>query len=132
MFKYEKVIPFYDVDPMLITWHGNYVKYLEEARCAFFFFLNITYTDMEKLGYAFPIVELKVKYIRPCHFGQEIVINLALVSCENFVIFKYEITDKGSGIKLCKAETKQMCVALSNKETLFEVPAHIQERLRQE
>lgn len=28
-------VPFYDLDPMNIVWHGNYVKYMEEARCDF-------------------------------------------------------------------------------------------------
>ena len=46
------------------------------------------------------------------------------------IIFKYEITDKNSGTKLCKAETKQMCVELSSKETLFEIPNNIQEGLK--
>ena len=26
-------IPFYDNDPMGVVWHGNYVKYIEIARC---------------------------------------------------------------------------------------------------
>lgn len=130
MFKYEKIIPFYDVDPMLITWHGNYVKYLEEARCAFLLSKNLTYLDMEKLGYSFPIVELKIKYIKPCTFGQHIVIKTNLASCANFIIFKYEIIDKDTGIKLCKAETKQMCVELSSKESMFEIPLMIQEGLK--
>ncbi len=25
-------VPFYDVDPMHIVWHGNYVKYFEDGR----------------------------------------------------------------------------------------------------
>ena len=25
---------FYDLDPMQIVWHGNYARYLEQARCA--------------------------------------------------------------------------------------------------
>ena len=29
-------IPFFDLDPMNIVWHGNYVKYIEIARCDFF------------------------------------------------------------------------------------------------
>ena len=28
-------VPFYDVDPMSVVWHGNYVKYLEDGREAF-------------------------------------------------------------------------------------------------
>jgi acyl-CoA thioester hydrolase len=30
----ELEVPFFDLDPMNIVWHGNYVKYLEVARCA--------------------------------------------------------------------------------------------------
>ena len=29
-------IQFYDLDPMEIVWHGRYVEYLENARCALF------------------------------------------------------------------------------------------------
>ena len=30
----ELVVPFFDVDMMEVVWHGHYVKYFEEARCA--------------------------------------------------------------------------------------------------
>ncbi|MGH8486657.1 MAG: acyl-CoA thioesterase, partial [Pseudomonas sp.] len=30
----EILVPFFDVDSMLVVWHGHYVKYLEVARCA--------------------------------------------------------------------------------------------------
>ena len=130
MFEYEKIIPFYDVDPMQVVWHGNYVKYFEEARCAYLLKKGMTYADMNKLGYAFPIVEMKVKYINPCTFGQEIVIKTELISCENFIIFKYEMVDKKTKEKLCKAETKQMCVELTTKESLFEIPKVVAERLK--
>lgn len=31
--RYEFKAEFFDTDPMGIMWHGNYVKYLEMARC---------------------------------------------------------------------------------------------------
>lgn len=31
--EYVVEVPFFDLDPMHIVWHGNYVKYFEEARC---------------------------------------------------------------------------------------------------
>ena len=40
-------IPFYDLDPMNVVWHGNYVKYLEAARCEMFRQLRYTYEDIE-------------------------------------------------------------------------------------
>ncbi|MBR6412549.1 MAG: acyl-CoA thioesterase [Alphaproteobacteria bacterium] len=126
---YEKVIPFYDVDPMRITWHGNYVKYLEEARCAYLESRHMSYYDMNILGYAFPIVELKIKYIHPCHFGQKIIVRTELEDCENFMTFKYEILDAKTGQKLCRAQTKQMCVVMETEETLFEIPEIVLKQL---
>ena len=29
----EFKVEFYDVDSMNVVWHGNYVKYMESARC---------------------------------------------------------------------------------------------------
>ena len=128
-FDYGKVIPFYDVDSMRVAWHGHYVKYLEEARCAYLATKNMTYADMEKLGYAFPIVELKLKYIHPCLFGQKIIVRTNLEACENFLFFKYEILDAMTKQKLCKAETKQMCVSIKNRESLFEIPEIVLKQL---
>ena len=119
---YEKVIPFYDVDSMRVAWHGHYVKYLEEARCAYLASKHMTYSDMDKLGYAFPIVEMKLKYIHPCLFGQKIIVRTELEDCTNFLVFKYEIFDAETGQKLCKAETKQMCVSMKDQVSLFEIP----------
>ena len=92
MFIYEKVVPFYDVDSMRVVYHGNYIKYLEEARCAFLEKKNLTYTQMEELGFAFPIVELKVKYIKPSKFNDILEVLVSLDSFDNFLTFKYEIT----------------------------------------
>ena len=51
-------VPFYDVDPMNIVWHGNYIKYLEQARCDFFDKLNYNYTDMYNDGVMYPIAKM--------------------------------------------------------------------------
>lgn len=129
MFKYEKIIPFFDVDPMKVVWHGNYVKYFEEARCAFLKTKKLTYNDMEKAGFLFPVVELKIKYIHPCVFGQKVNIIVKLEKCENLLIFKYEIFNEDLTQKLCKAETRQMCVDIQKKESLFSIPETFQKKL---
>ncbi len=127
--QYEKTIPFYDVDPMQVVWHGNYIKYMEEARCAYLSTKDMTYTDMEKIGYAFPIVELKIKYIHPCIFGQKILIKIDLEPCTNFLFFKYKIQNAQTGQKLCEAQTKQMCVSIETKESFYEIPDLILKQL---
>ena len=65
-------IPFYDLDPMNVVWHGNYVKYLEEARCEMFKNLKYTYENMRKEGIAYPVAKMDLKFIKSCKFGQKI------------------------------------------------------------
>ena len=38
-------VPFYDLDPMNVVWHGNYVKYLEVARCDLLSKIGYTYDE---------------------------------------------------------------------------------------
>lgn len=126
----EITIPFYDVDSMRVVYHGNYVRYFEEARCAYLYDRKMSYNDMDELGYMFPVVEMKVRYIKPCVFGQKVIVRCELVDCENFLIFKYEIRDKESGTKLCRAETKQMCVDMKTMESLYVVPDIVVRKLK--
>ena len=52
---------FHDLDPMDIVWHGNYVKYLEIARNALMAKFDYDYLQMRASGYAWPIVDLRMK-----------------------------------------------------------------------
>ena len=40
---------FFDVDAMQVVWHGNYVKYLEIARCALLDKIGYGYKEMVKM-----------------------------------------------------------------------------------
>ena len=71
-------VPFFDVDPMRIVWHGNYVKYLEVARCAFLDSIGYGYDEMGRRGFSWPIVKMDLKYIRPARFGQTIRVSTTL------------------------------------------------------
>lgn len=121
----EITVPFYDLDPMNVVWHGNYVKYMEQARCALLADVNLSYDDMMKIGVVFPVVTMQTKYIHPCTFGQLINVIVTWIPNNNFLIFKYKITDGKTNKLLFSAETKQMAIDIESKETLFEIPEHI-------
>lgn len=42
-------VQFFDLDPMNVVWHGNYVKYLETARCDLLAKVGYTYDDMKMM-----------------------------------------------------------------------------------
>lgn len=75
----ELDVPFFDVDSLFIVWHGHYVKYFEMARCAFLAEIQHDYNVMRETGFAYPIVKLDVKYIKPATFGQKIRVEMAVV-----------------------------------------------------
>ena len=81
----------FDVDAMHIVWHGNYVKYLETARCAFLSAIGYDYNEMARQGYSWPIVQMNLKYIRPARFGQKIRVDMEIV--ENRKLPAYRLYD---------------------------------------
>ncbi|MCI1208880.1 MAG: acyl-CoA thioesterase [Treponema sp.] len=115
-------IEFYDVDSMKIVWHGNYIKYFEKARCTLLDKIGYTYSDMLKSDYAFPVTDVRVKYIRPLMFGDTVRINATLIEYENRIKIKYEIYNDKTGILSTKGESTQMAVKIATRETCFVCP----------
>ena len=123
------VVPFYDIDPMNIVWHGNYVKYIEVARCDFFAQVGYTYSDMYSEGIMYPIAKIDLKFIKSAYFGQELVVKSILKEIEPAIIFKYEIRDAKTGEKICTANTMQIGVDVKTKQTRHEAPKTLVEKL---
>ena len=65
---------FYDLDPMNIVWHGNYVRYLEQARSALLGEIGYSYREMKEYGFAWQIVDLSIRYVRPLQLYQDFVV----------------------------------------------------------
>jgi acyl-CoA thioester hydrolase len=121
---------FYDLDPMQIVWHGNYVRYLEEARCALLDRIAFNYEEMARTPYEWPIVDLRIKYVRPIRFAQEVKVKAALAEYENRVKIDYVITDAESGEILTKAQTIQVAIDRATKELYLESPKELVEKVR--
>ena len=80
----EVDVPFHDSDPMGVTWHGNYFRYLESARglrCSRR--IGYNYADMVASGYLWPVVEAHIKYLQPTRFGQRLAVKAWLEEYEN-------------------------------------------------
>jgi len=115
-------IPFQDVDLMQVAWHGNYMRYLEAARCALLDKLEYNYPEMQASGFMWPIVDTRLKYIRPARLGQEIRVHAGLEEYENRLKMQFVIEDKHSHEVLCKAYSIQVAVAIDSQEMQFVCP----------
>lgn len=118
----ELVVPFFDVDMMEVVWHGHYVKYFEEARCALLDKLGHNYRQMRDAGYAWPVIDLQVRYIRGAQFGQRIRVRADLVEWENRLKINYLITDVESGERMTRGSSVQVAVEIATREMLLASP----------
>jgi len=125
----EIEIPFHDVDVMHVAWHGHYAKYLEIARCVLLDKIDYNYPQMKASGYAWPVIDMRIRYAQPLRFQQKIVVIAELTEWENRLKVDYRIVDKASGKRLTKAYTVQVAVDISNEEMLFASPQVLLDKL---
>jgi acyl-CoA thioester hydrolase len=122
-------VGFYDVDPMEVAWHGNYLKYFEAGRCALLRSIDYDYPRMRESGYAWPIVDCRLKFVAPARYGQKLVVRATLREWENRLRIDYRIRDAASGAKLTTGTTIQCAVDLATGELQFVSPPALLERL---
>lgn len=121
-------IPFHDVDSMHVVWHGNYPKYFAAARCALLDSIDYNYTQMAASGYAWPVIDMRLKYIKPAVFNQEITVVAKLLEYENRLKIDYLILDD-KGQKLTKGYTVQVAVDMPSGEMKLYSPPILFEKL---
>ena len=123
-------IPFQDIDAMEVVWHGNYPRYLEIARCAVLDCIEYDYPRMRDSGYAWPVIDMRIKYIKPLHFRQRIRVTADIREYENRLKIDFLITDAHSHEKLSKASTIQVAVDMRTREMCFASPSVLLEKLQ--
>ena len=121
---------FYDVDQMQVVWHGNYVRFLEHGRCALMEKIGYSYPEMVASGYAWPIVDLQIKYVGPVRLAQKIKITAKLIEYENRIKIDYRILDAATGAVLSKAQTTQLAVQMASGEMMFNSPDELIDKVR--
>lgn len=125
----ELKVPFFDVDSMDIVWHGHYVKYFEMARCELLDAIDYNYVSMRDSGYAWPVVDLRVKYIRSAEFNRRIRIYARLSEWDIRLKLDYRIIDIDTGVLLTKGHSVQVAIDMASKEMCFATPHVLKQKL---
>lgn len=131
LFKTETklTVQFYDLDPMNVVWHGNYLKYLESARCDLLKKIGYDYDKMRADGVVYPIAKMDLKYIKPCKFNQVLFVETIVEELEPSLIIKYNIFDEESGEKVFSAKSMQICVDIKTGESIYSAPEGLKQKL---
>jgi len=118
----EVEVPFFDVDPMHVVWHGHYVKYFEQARCALLRRIDYDYPAMQASGYLWPVVELYLKYVNAARYGRRLTVQAKLLEYENRLKIGYLVTDRETQQRLTKGHSVQVAVHAATRELQFVSP----------
>lgn len=125
----EIEVPFHDIDVMGVAWHGHYVKYLEIARCALLEKIDYNYPQMKASGFAWPVIEVRIRYPQPLYFQQKVRVKASLDEWENRLKIRYLIVDLKTGQRLTKAHTVQVALDMESGEMLFASPDVLLQKL---
>lgn len=113
---------FQDADPMGVIYHGNYFRYFEEVRSALMQKIDYNYLEMQASGYAWPIIDTHVKYVKAIPFNHPIRVTAVLSEWENRLRVDYVIYDGETGARMTKGYTRQVAVDMANQEMCFASP----------
>lgn len=94
-----------ETDQMKYVYYGVYAQYFEVGRVELLRSLGITYKELEDQGFALPVVNYNINYIKPAFYDDELTIETTLISIPSIkIIFSYN-TYNTDGELLNRAET---------------------------
>ncbi len=115
-------VPFHHVDPLDVVWHGHYVEYFELARAALLDRIGYNYLQMRESGYAWPVVEIFIRYAQPLHYGQRVLVRAELAEWETRLKIAYTVRDAATTRRLTAGHSVQVAVHLASGEMCFASP----------
>lgn len=86
-FTSTHTVAYSETDQMGIVHHSNYLRYYETARWSLFAEAGLRYKSLEEAGYILPVVDVNIKYVRPAHYDETLLIETTI--------------DKLAGPKIC-------------------------------
>lgn len=104
---YERKINYYETDKMGVVHHSNYIRFLEEARCAQLESIGLPYGSLEKQGVMIPVLGVNCNYKYHVTYGDTLIIEASIVEFTGVrMVVKYTLTNKETKDLVMTAETK--------------------------
>ena len=114
-------IPFFDLDPTGVAWHGRYFQYFELARCELLEGIDYSYKEMVDSGFLWPVADTSVRYTKPLTLNQVVIVTACLREWEMRLVVDYKIEDE-DGTVFTKARTIQVPVNADTMELTLGSP----------
>ena len=106
-FIFERKINYYETDKMGVVHHSNYIRYMEEARCAWLESIGMPFSVLEENGVTIPVIGVYCEYKNHVTFDDIITIKPSVMEYTGVrMTIQYDVKDKKTGKTVIIAETK--------------------------
>jgi acyl-CoA thioester hydrolase len=123
-------VPFHDLDPMQMVWHGNYLKYFDIARSALFDNLGVDlFSYFKRANYLFPITKITTKHIVSLRYRDEFKCKATVVEAQYKIVVELQIRLVENNQICAKGRSEQVAVKYPEMEIMFEIPGEIRKAL---
>ena len=124
----ELEVPFHDVDPLHVVWHGHYYKYMEIARTHLLRARGLDGPDMLVLGYALYVIESRCRYAFPLRYGERFRVSAEIVDIDNRINISYEIYNLTQGRRSARGKTALVTTDMEG-HMFLETPEAVRSKL---
>ena len=93
MYTYETKlrVRYGETDQMGFAYYGVYAQYYEVGRVELLRSIGVSYKEIEAMGFALPVVNFNIKYIKPAFYDDELTIRTRISSITPIrICFSYE------------------------------------------
>lgn len=105
----EVPVRFSETDAMGVVWHGNYLKFFEDAREFFGKEHGLEYLDCYNNGFFTPIVKSDINHKAPIYYGERVKITAKLLKKHAAKIqFEYTVVNESTGAIAATGGTTQV------------------------
>ena len=112
----EIPVRFSETDAMGVVWHGNYLKFFEDAREKFGMDYGISYMDAFNAGYYTPIVKSDINHKASVYYGQKVKVRAIFEQhASSKVIFRYEVHNLETGELAAVGSTTQVFLGIEDR-----------------
>lgn len=119
-------VPFHDLDPLHIVWHGNYLKYFDVTRFALFDRAGIDLLEYShKHNIIFPITRSSAKHIIPLRHNDKFLCKATVTEAVYKITIDFEIRRSDNGQLCTRGSSDQVAVSLPDEEIQFEIPRDV-------
>ena len=100
-----------ETDAMGIVHHSTYIVWFEEGRSAYMRAIGLPYSQVERMGYYFTVVEVHARYLVPARYDERVRVETWISDLKSRgLTFSYRVVRDEDGELLVEGYSRHICI----------------------